>query len=57
MQSNIRYMYSLEIVIDARSLRSLEKILSNLKSDTTRSQIWNKSPPCRMTKEEGLVFG
>ena len=48
MQSNIRYMYSLEIVIDARSLRSLEKILSNLTSDPTRSQIWNKSPPCRI---------
>ena len=48
MQSNIRYMYSLEIVIDARSLRSLEKILSNLTFDTTRSQIWNKSPPCRI---------
>ena len=48
MQVNIRYMYSLEIVIEARSLRSLVKILSNLTTDPTRSQIRNKSPPCRI---------
>ena len=47
MQGNIRYMYSLEIVIVARSLRSLVKILSNLTSDLTRSEIRNVSPPYR----------
>ena len=59
MQGNIRYMYSLEILIVARSLRSFEKILSNLTSDPTRSQIWNKSPPCRMTNagEIGFLLG
>ena len=45
MQGNIRYMYSLEIVIVARSLRSLVKILSILTTDLTRSQIRNMSPP------------
>ena len=44
MQGNIRDMYSLEIVIVARSLRSLVKILSNLTTDPTRSQIRNMSP-------------
>ena len=44
MQGNIRYMYILEIVIVARSLRSLVKILSNLTTDPTRSQIRNMSP-------------
>ena len=48
MQVNIRYMYSLEIVIVARSLRSLVKILSNLTTDPTRSQIQNMSPPYRI---------
>ena len=32
MQGNIKYMYSLEIVIVARSLRSLVKICTNLKT-------------------------
>ena len=41
-------MYSLEIVIDARSLRSLEKILPNLSTDPTRSQIRNMSPRYRI---------
>ena len=56
MQGNIRYMYSLEIVIVARSLRSLEKILSNLTTDPTRMQIRNKSPACRMTNARGIGF-
>ena len=45
MQGNNRYMYSLETVILARSLRSLVKILSNLTTDPTRSQIRNMSQP------------
>ena len=49
-------MYSLGIVIFARSIRSLDKILSNLISDPTRSQIWNKSRPCRMTNARGIGF-
>ena len=52
MQGNIRYMYGLQIVIVARShrsLRSLVKILSNLTTDPTRSQIRNKSPSYRKT--------
>ena len=56
MQGNIRHMYSLEIVIVARSLRSLVKILSNLTTDPTRWQIRNKSPPCRMTNGRGIGF-
>ena len=56
MQGYIRYMYSLEIVIISRSLRSLEKILSNLTTDPTRSQIRNMSPPCRMTNARGIGF-
>ena len=56
MQGNILYMYSLEIVIVARSLRSLEKILSNLTNDPTRSQIRNLSPPYRMTNARGIGF-
>ena len=48
MQGNIRYMYSLEIVIVARSLRSLVKIYYNLTTDQTRSQIRNMSPPYRV---------
>ena len=49
-------MYSLEIVIVSRSLRSLEKILSNLTTDPTRSQIRNKSPACRTTNARGIGF-
>ena len=56
MQGYIRYMYSLEIVIDARSLRSLVKILSNLTTDPTRAQTWNKSPPHWMTNARGIGF-
>ena len=56
MQGNIRYMYSLEIVIVARSLRSLVKIESYLKTDPTRSQIWNKSSHYRITVASGIGF-
>ena len=56
MQGNIRYMYSLEIVIVSRSLRSLVKIYSHLTTDTTRSQIRNKSPSYRMTNARGIGF-
>ena len=56
MQSNIRYMYSLEIVIDARSIRSLEKIMSNLTTDPTRSQIRNMSPPYRIMNARWIGF-
>ena len=53
MQGNIRYIYGLQIVIVARSL---VKILSNLTTDPTRSQIRNMSPPCRMTNARGIGF-
>ena len=56
MQGNIRYMYSLEIVIVPRSLRSLVLILPNLTTDPTRSQNFNKSPPCPMTNARGIGF-
>ena len=56
MQGNIRYMYSLEIVILARRLRSLVKILSNITTDPTRSQIWTRSPPYRITNARGIGF-
>ena len=56
MQGNIRYMYSLEIVIVARSLRSLVKILSNLTTDPTRSQIRNRSPPYRTMNARWIGF-
>ena len=56
MQGNIRYMYSLEIVIVARSLRSLVKILSNLTTDPTRSQIRNMSPPYRIMNARWIGF-
>ena len=49
-------MYSLEIVIVARSLRSLVKILSNLKSDPTRSEIRNMSPPYRTMNARWIGF-
>ena len=48
MQGNIRNMYGLEIAIVDRSLRLLEKILSSLTTDPTRSQIRNMSPPYRI---------
>ena len=56
MQGNIRYMYGLRCVIVARSLRSLVKILSNLTSDPTRSQIRNMSPPYRIMNARGIGF-
>ena len=49
-------MYSLEIVIVAHSLRSLVKILSNLTTDPTRSQIRNMSPPYRIMNARGIGF-
>ena len=56
MQGNRRYMYSLEIVILARSLRSLVKILSNLTTEQTRLQIRNMSPPCRIMNARWIGF-
>ena len=56
MQANIRYVYGLQIVIVARSLRSLVKILSNLTTDTTRSQIRNMSPPYRTMNARWIGF-
>ena len=56
MQGNIKYIYSLEIVIVTRSLRSLVNIMSNLTPDPTRSQILNKTPPCRITNARGTGF-
>ena len=56
MQGNIRYMYSLEIVIVSRSLRSLVKIYSHLTTDSTSSQIQNKAPSYRMTDARGIRF-
>ena len=49
-------MYSLEIVIVARSLRWLIKIYSNLTSDPTRSQICNMSPPYRIMNARWIGF-
>ena len=49
-------MYSLEIVIVARSLRSLVKILSNLTTGPTRSQIRNMSPPYRIMNAIWIGF-
>ena len=56
MQGIMRYMYSLEIVIVARSLRSHVKIMSNLTTDPTRSQIQNMSPPYRKMNARGIGF-
>ena len=56
MQGNIRYMYSLEILIVARSLRSLVKILSTLTTNPTRSQIRNMSPPYRIMNARWIGF-
>ena len=49
-------MYSLEIVILARSLRSLVNILSNLTTDATRLQIRNMSPQCRIMNARWIGF-
>ena len=54
MQGNIRCMYILEIVIVARSLRSLVKIQSNLTTVPTRLQIMSKSSPYRITHARGI---
>ena len=56
MQGNIRYMYSLEILIVARSLLSLVKILSTLTTNPTRSQIRNMSPPYRIMNARWIGF-
>ena len=56
MQGNIRYVYGLQIVIVARSLRSLEKILPNLTTDPTRSHIRNMSPPYRIMNARWIGF-
>ena len=56
MQGNIRYIYSLEIVIVARSHGSLVKILSNLTSDPTRSEIRNLTPPYRTMNARWIGF-
>ena len=56
MQGNIRSMYSLEIVIVVRSLRSPEKLSSNLATVPTRSQTRNKSPPYRITNARRIGF-
>ena len=49
-------MYSLEIVIVARSFRSLVKMLSNITSDRTRSEIRNMSPPYRAMNARWIDF-
>ena len=49
-------MYGLQIVSDARSLRSLVKILSNLTTDPTRSQFRNMSPPYRIMNARWIGF-
>ena len=56
MQGNISYMYSLEIVIVARTLRTLVKIKSNQTTVPTRSQIRNKSPPYRIKNARRIGF-
>ena len=49
-------MCSLEIVTVARSLRSLVKILSNLTTDPTRSQILNMLPLYRIMNAREIGF-
>ena len=49
-------MYSLEIVIVARSLRALVKMSSNLTSDPTRSQFRNMTPPYRIMNARWIGF-
>ena len=56
MQGNTRYVYGLQIVIVARLLRSLVKILSNVTTDPTRSQIRNMSPPYRIMNARWIGF-
>ena len=49
-EGNIKYMYSMKIVIVARTLRSLERIQSYLitsQPNPTRSQIFRTQPPYR----------
>ena len=57
MQGNVRYIYSLEIEIVSRSLRSLVKIQYNLTTDPIRSRISNKSSPYLITVARGIGFG
>ena len=57
MQGNIRYMHSSEIVIVARSLRSLVKIYSNLTTDLTRSKFEISRLLIEQQSQEGLVLG
>ena len=56
MLGNVRYVYSLEIVTVALSLHSLVKILTNLTTDPTRSQIRNMSPPYRIMNARWIGF-
>ena len=49
-------MYGLQIVIVARSLRSLVKILCNITTDPARSQIRNMSPPYRIMNARAIGF-
>ena len=56
IEANIRYINSLEIMIVARSLRSLVEIYSNLTTYPTRSLIWNKTPPHRISNARGIGF-
>ena len=56
MLGNVRYVYSLEIVTVALSLRSLVKILSNLTTDPKRSLIRNMSTPYRIMNARGIGF-
>ena len=49
-------MYGLRFVIGARSLRSLVKILSDLTTEPTRSQIRNMSTPYRIMNARGIGF-
>ena len=57
MQGNIRHMYSLEVEIVARSLRSLVKIYSNLTTDLTRSKFEISRLLIEQQSQEGLVLG
>ena len=52
----IKYMYSIEIVIVARSLRALVKNQSNLTPDPARSQISRKSPPYCRSIARGICY-
>ena len=49
-------MNRLEIIIAARSLRSLEKVSPNLTTAPARSLIWSKSSPYRKKNARGIGF-